>query len=89
MVGEKKKLKRTWGAIIVLGSVIVLIILLGWLIIPKIGSELTSLMYNLPSYATQLARNIASWFEDYPEISKKLQASEQTFFNLYHHYPMH
>ena len=79
---EKKNIKRTWGSIIVLGIIILMLVSLGWLIIPKISAELSGLINNLPSYANQLSRNIGSWFKDYPEITKKLQSSEYSILQF-------
>jgi putative permease len=79
---EKKKVKRTWGAIIVLAGILLMLVFLGWLIIPKIISELTSLINNLPAYANQLSQNIASWFDDYPEIREKLLSAENNILQL-------
>src|SRR5689334_799327 len=47
---EKKKIKRHWACAIVLGSILVTVGLLCWLIIPIISNQLTILINNIPSY---------------------------------------
>ncbi|HEY0059284.1 MAG TPA: AI-2E family transporter [Flavisolibacter sp.] len=70
---EKKGLKRFLACLIVFFIIIVVFGLLGWLIIPRISDQITMLINNLPGYADQLSKNVASWFKDYPEISKDIQ----------------
>ncbi|HVG11412.1 MAG TPA: AI-2E family transporter [Flavisolibacter sp.] len=70
---EKKGLKRFLACLIVFFIIIVVFGLLGWLIIPRISDQITMLINNLPGYADHLSKNVASWFKDYPEISKDIQ----------------
>ncbi|MBD0374852.1 MAG: AI-2E family transporter [Flavisolibacter sp.] len=70
---EKRGLRRFWACLIVFGVIFIVIGLLAWLIIPKISEQVTTLVNNLPHYATQLSQNISSWFEDYPELSTGIQ----------------
>lgn len=70
---ERKGMKRFWACIIVFLAILLVIVLLGWLIIPKISDQITTLINNLPGYANQLSQNVASWFEDYPEIHRDIQ----------------
>ncbi len=79
---EKKGIKRMWGSIIVLIGIFATLILLGYLILPKISTELTSLINNLPIYAIQISTNISTWFADYPEVQKKLQISEKSILQF-------
>jgi predicted PurR-regulated permease PerM len=70
---EKRGMKRFLACLIVLLSILISFGLLGWLIIPKISDQITTLINNLPGYADQLSRRVAGWFKDYPEISKDIQ----------------
>lgn len=70
---EKKGIKRFWACLIIFGIILVVIGLLGWLIVPKISDQVTTLINNLPGYANQLSNNIATWFKDYPEIHRDIQ----------------
>ncbi len=70
---EKRGVRRFWACLIVFGIILLVTLLLGWLIVPKISDQITTLINNLPGYANQLSKNVASWFEDYPEISRDIQ----------------
>ena len=69
---EKKKIRRGWACLIVFALIAAGIVLLCWLIVPKISVQLTALITNLPAYADQLSKNIASWFKDYPKLSAEI-----------------
>ena len=70
---EKKGMRRFWACLIVFGIILLVIGLLGWLIVPKISDQITTLINNLPGYANQLSKNVATWFKDYPEINRDIQ----------------
>jgi putative permease len=70
---QKKGLRRGWACAIILSSLLLAIVLLTWLIVPKISEQVRTLVVNLPTYADQLARNVSSWFEDYPLMSEKIR----------------
>ncbi|MEI6948884.1 AI-2E family transporter [Paraflavisolibacter sp. H34] len=70
---EKKKVKRIWASLIVFGALILFLGLLAWLIVPKVIEQVRLLVVSLPGYAVQLSNNTASWFEEYPEISKQIR----------------
>lgn len=70
---EKKGMRRIWACIIVFVVILVVIGLLGWLIVPKVSDQITTLVNNLPGYANQLSNNVSAWFEDYPEIHRDIQ----------------
>lgn len=75
---EKRGMKRVWACMIVFGSILLVLGLMGWLIIPKVSSQITILINNLPHYALNLSRNVSSWFKNYPEIDKQIQAQGNT-----------
>lgn len=70
---EKKGVRRFWACVIVFGIIFSVILLLVWLIVPKISDQVSTLINNLPGYANQLSKNVATWFEDYPEINRDIQ----------------
>lgn len=70
---EKKNIKRLWACVIVFGTIFLAIAFLIWLIVPKIYFQLQQLIFDLPGYINNLSTNIASWFEEYPEISQKIK----------------
>jgi predicted PurR-regulated permease PerM len=78
---EKKNLKRGVASLIVFGTILLIFVLLGWLVIPIINRELSNLIANIPGYATQLSKNISSWFTDYPIINAELEKGGSIFFS--------
>lgn len=70
---EQRGIGRGWACLIVFGSIFLVLGLLGWLIIPRISQQVSTLISNLPGYATQLSKNVSSWFEDYPQINQQIQ----------------
>jgi len=70
---ERRGLKRGWACVIVLGTILLILVGLGWIIIPKVGDQITTLINNLPSYAASVSQNVSGWFEDYPEIRRDIQ----------------
>ena len=70
---KKKKIRRGWACAIVFGIIVLGIFLLGWLVVPIIGSQLRALASNLPSYATRFSNNVASWFDNYPELQQQIK----------------
>jgi predicted PurR-regulated permease PerM len=70
---EKKKVPRIWASLIVFGVILIVVVLLGWLIVPKISEQLQALIADLPNYITTIEKNVSGWFSDYPDIQNKLQ----------------
>lgn len=70
---QKKGLRRGWASAAVFTTMLVAIGLLGWLIVPKVSEQVRALVQHLPSYADQLARNVSSWFSDYPQMSQGIR----------------
>jgi len=72
---EKRKIKRGWASLIVFGIMLIIIALIGWLVIPTIGEQLTLLLNNIPGYIQQLSKLIASSLHKYPDVAKQLEIS--------------
>jgi putative permease len=70
---EKRGMRRGWACLLVFGCILLMLGLLGWLIIPRVSGQITTLIDNLPTYANQLSKNISGWFSDYPQINKEIQ----------------
>ncbi|HEY1114946.1 MAG TPA: AI-2E family transporter [Chitinophagaceae bacterium] len=70
---QKKGLRRGWACAVIFGSILLVLVLLSWLIVPKVSEQVRLLVTNLPVYADQLAQNVSSWFEDYPAMSQKIR----------------
>lgn len=72
---EKRKVKRGWASLIVFAIIFIVIGLIGWLVIPTIGEQLTSLLNSIPNYVNQLSNLIASRLDHYPDVAKQVRAS--------------
>jgi putative permease len=70
---ERRGLKRGWACAIVLSIILLVLVGLGWIIIPKVGEQITALINNLPVYAANVSQNVSGWFENYPEINREIQ----------------
>ncbi|ANE51552.1 AI-2E family transporter [Flavisolibacter tropicus] len=70
---ERRGLKRGWACAIVLGCILLVLVGLAWIIIPKVGEQITALINNLPAYAASVSKNVSGWFENYPEINREIQ----------------
>ncbi|QEC57985.1 AI-2E family transporter [Flavisolibacter ginsenosidimutans] len=75
---EKRKIKRTWGTIIVFAIIILVIALLSWLIIPKIIEQLKRLIANLPQYLNSLTAKVSAWFSGFQGGPATLSATDDT-----------
>jgi predicted PurR-regulated permease PerM len=70
---EKRGMRRGWACLLVFGIILLVIVLLGWLIVPRISDQVTTLVDNLPQYATQMSKNVSAWFSGYPQINREIQ----------------
>jgi putative permease len=70
---ERKGLRRGWACAAVFITILLVLGLLTWLIVPKISEQVRALIQHLPSYADQLARNVSSWFEYDPKLSQQIR----------------
>jgi putative permease len=78
---EKKNIRRGWACVIVFGTFLIVFGAIGWLVVPKISAQFTSLINNLPKYADRFSKNVATWFTNYPSISKKISAEGSDIAN--------
>lgn len=69
---ESKKVPRMVAALAVFFSVLILLGLFCWLLIPKIVTQVQVLMANLPEYIDNLSKRIGSWLGDYPAMREKM-----------------
>lgn len=75
---ENKKIKRVWGSLIVFGTLLLVLTLLGWFIGPKISEQTSGLFKDLPEYGKSLSNTVGSWFSNYPDIQKKINFDADT-----------
>ncbi len=70
-----KKIPRTVAALIVFFILLIFLFLIGWLVIPKILEQASSLVTNLPIYYQDLKSQLSNVLQDYPSLQKKLLSS--------------
>ena len=70
---EKRNVKRGWATSIVFLLIIVSFVSIGVFVGPKINDQISVLISNLPSYATQASVKVSSWFSNYPELQKEIK----------------
>src|SRR5258706_12379634 len=62
---ERKRIRRTAASLIVFFSVLLCLALLGWMVIPKMVTQVKLLVANLHDYLASLNKRIADWLGDY------------------------
>src|SRR5450432_1447932 len=61
---QKKKMSRTLASLIVFFGVLALFALIGWMVVPKIVTQIKLLITNLPEYLSNLNHRVTSWLGD-------------------------
>lgn len=67
-----KKIPRTIAALMVFIAMLLFLGLIGWLVIPKVLDQSTTLMSKLPTYYEDLKGQLSNQLADYPTLQKKL-----------------
>jgi len=62
---ERRNIRRTLASLIVFFSVLVLLALLAWMVVPKIVTQIELLLTNLPNYLDGLNSRISKWIGEY------------------------
>jgi putative permease len=75
---ERKKIKRSIASLIVFFSVIICLVILSWMVIPKMVTQVQLLVENLPGYLTGLNKRIASWLGQYGNDHQASQDAANT-----------
>src|SRR5215468_8901517 len=70
---ESKKLRRPIASLLVFFGVLLFLALLGWMVIPKIVTQVELLVANLPDYLTSLNQRIAKWLGEYTNSEQQAQ----------------
>jgi predicted PurR-regulated permease PerM len=66
------KVPRTGAALLVFFAMMLFLFILGWLVVPRILEQVSSLVVSLPKYVSDLQRQIASLLVDYPSLREKV-----------------
>lgn len=78
---EKKRVPRTVAALIVFLGMLAIFGLIGWMVIPKIVTQVKLLITNLPEYIDRLNQRISGWIGDHgggiAQSSSPTQLSDQ------------
>lgn len=67
-----KKIPRTGAALIIFFVMLLFLFFLGWLVLPRIIEQVSSLVTNLPQYFSDLQKQLASLLGDYPSLREKV-----------------
>ncbi len=70
---EKRNIKRGWATTIVFIIILLSFISIGVFVGPKINDQISVLIRNIPSYATQASETVSSWFTNYPDLQKEIK----------------
>lgn len=70
---ERKKVKRGWATTIVFSIILILFVSIIVFIGPKINTQISLLISNLPDYATSASNTVSSWFSKYPDLQKEIK----------------
>lgn len=71
---ESKKLPRTAAALLVFFTMLLFLFLLGWLVVPRILEQVSTLVTNMPQYLENLKQMLSGALTDYPALQDKLTA---------------
>jgi predicted PurR-regulated permease PerM len=72
---EGKNVRRTIASLIVFFSVLLLLALLAWMVVPKIVTQVELLVNNLPNYLNSLNGRISKWLGEYGTGQQQTQTS--------------
>lgn len=77
-----KKMSRTVAAMIVFFIMMVFLFLIGFLVVPRILVELSSLVAHIPDYLSELRTQLSPLLKDYPSLQKSLSDNTALQSNL-------
>lgn len=79
---EAKNIRRPIGSLIVFFAVLLCFALLGWMIVPKMITQVRLLVTNLPTYLSNLNREISKWLGEYGNNNENAQNTANAIANL-------
>ena len=62
---QKKKMSRTAASLLVFFGVLALFALIGWMVLPKIVTQVKLLIINLPEYLERLNQRVSGWIGEH------------------------
>ncbi|MDQ3556529.1 MAG: AI-2E family transporter [Gemmatimonadota bacterium] len=73
---EQRRVPRVAATLLVFAVLLSVVGLLGWLTLPRLVREMTTLVQALPGYAAALTARITRFLGDYPELERQLRPDE-------------
>lgn len=77
-----KGMPRTLSALIVFFIMMAFLLLIGWLVAPRILEQISTLFGNLPTYYKDFNSELSSLLEDYPKLQEKIMSDSNIEDNL-------
>ena len=79
---EKRNIKRGWAITIVFSIILICFVAIIIFIGPKINTQISLLISNLPDYATSASNTVSAWFSKYPDLQKEIQIDPSKLSSL-------
>ena len=79
---EKRNIKRGWAATIVFSIILICFVAIIIFIGPKINTQISLLISNLPDYASSASNTVSAWFSKYPDLQKEIQIDPSKLSSL-------
>lgn len=79
---EKRYVKRGWATTIVFALILVCFAGIAIFVGPKINTQISLLVSNLPAYATNASNTVSSWFDKYPDLQKEIKIDPSKLSSL-------
>jgi predicted PurR-regulated permease PerM len=73
---ESKKISRSFAALIVFFGVILGLLLVGWMVVPKIVEQVKLLVTDLPNYLENISKRAATWLGENGSSSSHKQTTQ-------------
>lgn len=67
-----RKVPRTGAALIIFFLMLIFLFIIGWMVIPKILEQVSTIVTNIPTYATDLQKQLAAALHEYPSLQQKV-----------------
>lgn len=67
-----RKVPRTGAALIIFFLMLIFLFIIGWMVIPKILEQVSTIVTNIPTYASDLQKQLATALHEYPSLQQKV-----------------
>lgn len=68
----ERKVPRTGAALIIFFLMLIFLFIIGWMVIPKILEQVSTIVTNIPTYASDLQKQLATALHEYPSLQQKV-----------------